>query len=403
MKYSYAARQPILDRERKMIGYELLFRNSPKNTFPEVEPERATSMLLSEQFFGAGNNTADNKLSFVNFPYQSLINQIPTLFPKKKIVVEVLEDCEPTEELLDAIKHLHHKGYKIALDDFVPTPGWIPFLPFIHLIKFDIRIVPVRKAVKFIEKLKGTKIQFLAEKVETYDEFEEAREAGFHFFQGYFFSKPEIIQHKAIDPSFLATVRLCKAIAKDDVDYTEVEQIVSVDVSLSYKLLRYVNSSSAISSKISSFHQAVAYLGVQRLRKFVSLVAIASTQENKPELLYLLSILRARFCELLLGEIQPAADKSQAFLTGMFSLLDSLLDQPLEFIVESIPIDDAIKEALLQRSGLLGDILTLTIAHEQANWDDVNELSDKIGATPDMLLRCYTESTIWAEELFNNQ
>ena len=401
MKYSYVARQPILDRDKKTIGYELLFRDGPKNTFPEIEAERATSMLLSQQFFSAENHAIGNKLGFVNFPYQSLINQIPTLFPNKTIVVEILEDCEPTKELLEAIKLLNQKGYTIALDDFVPSPEWIPFLPFIHLIKFDIRIVPIRKAIKFIQKLKGTKIEFLAEKVETYEEFEEAREAGFHYFQGYFFSKPEVLQQKAIDPSFLTVVQLCTAISKDEVDYNEVERIVSVDVSLSYKLLRYVNSSSAISSKISSFHQALAYLGEQRLRKFVSLVAIASAQENKPDSLYALSILRARFCELLLAKVQKSADKSQAFLTGMFSLLDSLLDQPLDVIIESIPVDDAIKKAILEYQGILGDILALTIAYEHADWDKVFELSEKIQASSEDLVECYEQSTYWAEELFS--
>ena len=402
MKYSYVARQPILDREKKTVAYELLFRDGPKNTFPEIEPERATSRLLSDQFFGAEYHAIGSKLGFVNFPYQSLINQIPTLFPKKKIVVEILEDCEPTEELLDAIKTLNQKGYKIALDDFVPSPEWIPFLPFIHLIKFDIRIIPIKKCIRFIEKLKNTKIEFLAEKVETYEEFEEAKQAGFHYFQGYFFSKPEVIQQKTIDPSFLTVVQLCTAISKDEVNYKEIERIISADVSLSYKLLRYVNSSSALSSQISSFHQALAYLGEQRLRKFVSLVAIASAQENKPDFLYALSILRARFCELLLGKVQKSADKSQAFLTGMFSLLNSLLDQPLNIIIESIPIDDVIKKALLEHEGILGDILALTIAYEHADWDRITELSEKIGAKSEMVIECYEDSTKWAEELFSS-
>ena len=401
MKYSYVARQPILDREKNTIGYELLFRDGPKNTFPEIEAERATSMLLSEQFFNAEYLAISDKLGFVNFPYQSLINQIPALFPAKKIVVEILEDCEPTEELLDAIKALNQKGYKIALDDFIPSPEWIPFLPFIHLIKFDIRIVPVKKAIKFIQKLKGTKIRFLAEKVETYQELKDAQEAGFHYFQGFFFSKPEIIRQKAIDPSFLTIVQLCTAISRDEVDYNEVERIISVDVSLSYKLLRFVNSSSAISSQISSFHQALAYLGEQRLRKFVSLVAIASAQEGKPDSLYALSILRARFCELLLAKTHKSADNSQAFLTGMFSLLDSLLDLPLPVIIESIPIDDIIKEALLEHKGLLGDILKLAIAYEHADWDEVFEISDKIQASEEDLIECYEQSTCWAEELFS--
>ncbi|MDG3087698.1 EAL domain-containing protein [Vibrio hannami] len=401
MRYSYVARQPILDANKTTVAYELLFRDGPKNTFPEVEAEMATSRLLSDQFLSAQYASIGGKLGFVNFPYASLVNLIPTLFPRKKIVVEILEDCEPTDELLEAVKLLHSKGYKIALDDFVPSPEWKRFLPYIAIIKFDIRIVPIAKAAKFIARLKGTKIEFLAEKVETYEEFQEALDAGFKYFQGYFFSKPEIIQQKAIEPSFLTVVQLCKEVASDDINYDAIERIVLQDVSLSYKLLRYVNSSANITSQISSFHQALVYLGQERLRKFIALVAIANEQDSKPDSLYALSIQRARRCELMLHYHDKSMDKSQAFLVGMFSLLDSLLDQPLEKVLNSIPLDDEIKRALLDREGILGKILSISIHYEQANWSEVESLLPETNLSEESLRRCYEESTEWAEELFS--
>lgn len=403
MNYSYVARQPILDTNRNTVAYELLFRDGPKNTFPEIEPEKATHRLLSDQFLGSEYRAIGDKLGFVNFPYQSLINQVPTLFPKDKIVVEVLEDCEPTEELLKAIIQLKQKGYKVALDDFVPSPAWKKFLPHIQLIKFDIRIVPIAKARLFIERLKGSKIEFLAEKVETYEEYQEAIEAGFTYFQGYFFSKPEMIQQKSIEPSFLTVVQLCKAIACEEVNYAEVERIVSADVTLSYKLLRYVNSSAMISSQIQSFHQALAYLGEEKLRKFVSLLAVASTDRTKPESLYGLSIQRARYCELICKCANKTESRSQAFLTGMFSLLDSLLDQSLQTVMDSIPVDDAIKSALLENSGDLGLILQLAIRYEHADWDRVLEIRKQLGVSEECLAQCYEKSVEWTEELFASQ
>ncbi|WED22752.1 EAL domain-containing protein [Vibrio sp. JC009] len=399
--YSYVARQPILDREKKTVAYELLFRDGPKNTFPEVEPELATSRLLSEQFLSAQSDAIGSKLGFVNFPYNSLINGIPTLFPKDKVVVEILEDCEPTDELLEAIKQLAAKGYKVALDDFVPSPGWIRFLPYIDIIKFDIQIVPVAKAIKFIDKLRETKIQFLAEKVETYEEFHEAKEAGFDFFQGYFFSKPEILQQKTIEPSFLTTVQLSSEAAAEDINYDEVERIISTDVSLSYKLLRYVNSSAAISSEIKSFHQALVYLGQSRLRKFIALVALTSANESKPDSLYGLSIHRARICELLYRRLDKKNDGKQAFLVGMFSLLDSLMDQPLESILEAIPLDNAIKDALLKKEGALGKLLSVSIAYENADWKALTWLADELGLSQQELISSYESATEWAEELFS--
>ena len=401
MKYSYVARQPILDRNKNTVAYELLFRDGPKNTFPEVEAELATSRLLSDQFLSSEYHSIGNKLGFVNFPYQSLINQVPSLFPKDKIVIEILEDCPPDDALLNAIKQLHGKGYTIALDDFVPSPEWRRFLPFIHLIKFDIRIVSIEKAASFISRLKESKIEFLAEKVETYEEYQQAVDAGFSYFQGYFFSKPEVIQQKAIEPSFLTVVQLCKAIAVDEINYNEVGKIISTDVSISYKLLRYVNSSAYISSEIKSFHQALAYMGEKRLRKFVSLVAVASTQDSKPESLYALSIQRARFGELLASGTSKSDVKSQAFLTGMFSLLDSLLDQTLEMIVDSLPVDMQIKNALLERSGQLGKILSLSIAYENAQWTEVSRLRRELGISSKHLAKSYNDAILWTEELFS--
>ncbi|EHI9242084.1 EAL domain-containing protein [Vibrio vulnificus] len=401
MKYSYVARQPILDQNRKTIGYELLFRDGPKNTFPEVEPELATSRLLSDHFLSTHYNTLGNKLGFVNFPYQSLINLVPTLFPKESLVIEILEDCEPTDELYEAIIKLHKAGYHIALDDFVPNRAWKRFLPYIHIIKFDIRIVPIEKAAQFIASLRKLKIKFLAEKVETYQEFEQAIKAGFDYFQGYFFSRPEMIQKRRINPSFLTVVQLCKEIADEPIDFNEVERLFSIDVTLSYKLMTYVNSGYTLTAKIKSFRQALIYLGEEKLRRFISLVAVASVHEDKPDSLYSLAVQRARACELLLGHTSTKYDPGQAFLTGLFSLLDSLLDQPLGDIIEDIPVDEEIKLALSERSGQLGTILSTITAYEQANWELASQHQQQLGISEHQLCMAYSKATEWTQELLS--
>ncbi|MGB1321630.1 MAG: EAL and HDOD domain-containing protein [Vibrio gallaecicus] len=399
MKFSYVARQPILDIDKKTIGYELLFRDGPKNTFPEVEPELATSRLLSDHFLSTHYNTLGDKLGFVNFPYASLINLVPTLFPKDSLVVEVLEDCQPTDELLHSIEKLFQAGYTIALDDFIPSKAWKRFLPYISIIKFDIRLVPIAKASMFMSSLKGTKIEFLAEKVETYEEYQQAKDAGFHYFQGYFFSKPEMIQTRALNPAFLTTIQLCKEIAQEPIDFKEVERLITLDVTLSYKLLTYVNSAGGSSTKIRSFHQALVYLGEQKLRKFVSLVAVASAKEDKPDSLYGLAILRARQCELIIEQLNVKEEPGQAFLTGMFSLLDSLLDQPLELVLNSVPIDEEIKRALIEKKGVLGAVLAMVVAYEQARWDDATKIRNRLKLNEEQLGKTYDQATIWAQEL----
>jgi EAL and modified HD-GYP domain-containing signal transduction protein len=401
LKHSYIARQPILDKDKQTVGYELLFRDGPKNTFPEIDPEQATSRLLSDHFLSTHYATLGDKLGFVNFPYQSLLNKVPTLFPAESLVVEILEDCPPTKELLLAVKEMSALGYKIALDDFVPSKEWKAFLPYISMIKFDIRQVPIEKARMFMLRLSGSNIEFLAEKVETYEEFEQAKAAGFGYFQGYFFSKPEMISRKSLEPSFMTVVQLLTEISKPDMDYAAIEALITRDLTLSYKLLTFVNSSSIVRSKIQSFKQALVYLGEDKLRKFISLVALASTQDSKPDYLYGLSIQRARYCELLASKLETKLEPGQAFLTGMFSLIDSLLDRPLEQILEEISIDDPIKLAIIANEGILGDILTLTKAYEKAEWDEVHHRSAIIGLDNDTLSECYDMSVKWTADLLS--
>lgn len=389
--------------KKKTIGYEVLFRDGPNNTFPEIDPERATSRLLSDHFLSTHYKTLGSHLGFVNFPYQSLMNRIPTLFPSESLVVEVLEDCEPTDELLEAIKEMSGLGYTIALDDFVPAPEWDRFYPYVSIIKFDIKITSICQAKIFMDKSHALDIKYLAEKVETYEEFNEAKRAGFDYFQGYFFSRPEMLQKKSLEPSFLTVVNLCKEVSKKNINFTTLERIFAKDVSLSYKLLTYVNSSVYVRAKIQSFKQALVYLGEKRLRQFVSLVAIASTENNKPDYLYSLSIQRARHCELIAEKCKLCSqiEEGSAFLTGMFSLLDSLLDQPLETLVDEMPIDETVKQALVSGDGLLGSVLALSIAYDKADWDRVAQLSRDLHLNEEQIKDSYQEALVWTNELLS--
>ncbi|MBA5762443.1 EAL domain-containing protein [Vibrio sp. 404] len=401
MKYSYFARQPIMDVDKQTIGYELLFRDGPKNSFPDIDADLATSRLLSDHLLATRQDTIGDLIGFINFPYQSLINDLPSLFPTKNLVVEILEDCAPTAELLTAVKSLAKRGYTLALDDFVPSKEWLAFLPYISIIKFDIRTVSIQKAEAFITRSSNTNIRFLAEKVETNEEFEQAKRAGFDYFQGYFFSKPELVQKKSLEPSMLTAMQLLMEVSKNDINFDTLEGLISRDVSLSYKLLSYVNSSPVVTNKISSFRQALVYLGEERLRKFISLVALASTDNSKPSYLYSLSIQRAKFCELLAQKLQPQPEQGHAFLTGMFSLLDCLLDVPLEQLLKQFPIDQAIQQALLNKRGSLGGLLVLSTSIERARWEKIEAIGKKLNLTEMEIFVCYDIAIQWTAELMD--
>jgi len=395
--YSYVARQPILDTNKNTIGYELLFRDGPKNSFPDMDAEQATSRLLSEQFMNSCFNTTGNKLAFINFPYSSLIRLIPTLLPKDKLIVEILEDCEPTDELLQAVVIFSKKGYKLALDDFIPDSRWERFLPYIDFIKFDIQVFPLAEAKSFIHSHLNYKIKFLAEKVETYDEFKQAKKIGFDYFQGYFFSKPEMLQQRIIEPSELVTLQLCKEISTPELNYAAIEKLIASDVTLSYKLLKYVNESSVIIKAITSFKHALIYLGQDKLRLFISLMTVAHANQHKPQYLYVLSIQRARVCELLVTKGLFKTEPSEAFLMGMFSLLDALLDQPMSQLLTNLPLSDELKLALHEGKGELGNLLNAVKSYEKADWEQVNHYCNVLGISEEHFAIQYTESVKWSD------
>jgi len=360
---------------------------------------------VSDHFLNIHNRVSEDKLSFVNFPYDSLIQELPTILPTKGLVVEILESCQPSKELLNAVTSMWNKGYRFALDDFIPNPEWQHFFPYVDYIKFDISVIPIDQAQFIINKLclKNAHIRFLAERIETHEQFIKAQNAGFELFQGYFFSKPELLQEKKLEPSVMTMVQLFKETTRTPLNFNEIESVISKDLSLSYNLLSMVNNSPSIRAKIQSFRQAIAYLGEEKLRKFVALLALTSVGNKKPQYLYRLSIQTARFCERLAISSNQPIDPGAAFLTGMFCYLDSLLDKPITEILQELSIDDSVKIALLMKKGPLGKLLALTQHYEHAQWENVTIYSNELNVSMNEIFSCYAESIQWAAELFPEQ
>ncbi len=401
--YAYVARQPILNRKKQTIGYELLFRDGETNAFPDMEANQATCRLLVENFMSAGSNPAlESPRSFINFPQESLISLVPTAFPKRKIVVEVLEICIPNDELFSAIKHLHRMGYIIALDDFSLDAEWDRFLPYSHIVKLDIMQLGIDVACDYVKKKKqqGCKRHYLAERVETYEEFEQAFQVGFHFYQGYFFSKPQIIKNRVVKPEEVLTMQLFQEVCREDVNFTRVEQLIAQDVSLSYQLLKFVNTASVrLEKPISSFKQALVYLGEEQIKMFVTLVATAHAAINKPKELYKQSLVKGRFCELMICRCQNGTPGQQAFIVGLFSLLDALLDRKLDDVLEQLSLTDEIEQAILLRAGLLGSMLELYESIKSGDWEQLDKTSRLLGFSPKMVEKTYQEAETWYQAI----
>lgn len=396
---SYVARQPIVDRDKETVAFELLYRDGEENSFPDVSADYATKSILVNQILVHQKRILDEKTGFVNFGYDSLLERLPFDFPNKNYVIEILENCPPSEALFEVVIELKQKGYTIALDDFVPSKEWRRFYPYVDIIKFDITTYPLEKASEYLKKLSIYDIKFLAEKVETYEEFNQAKASGFDLFQGYFFSKPEVIQSKILDSTVSSKIQLSVAISKEELDLNLIENIIASNPGLSFKLLNFVNDYSKLRAPIKSLQQALVYLGEDRVRKFITFVVIKTLNTDKPSILSNMSLQRAKFFEMLLSAMGLAHKKELGYLCGMLSIIDALLDSDMEAILTPLNINQEIKDALLGKQGDLNNLIKLAEAVEVSNWSRVDELTKVLGISETQVINCSVESTLWADEL----
>lgn len=395
----FAARQPILDVDKKLYAYEVLFRDSLENVFPEIDANEATSRLIAESQFNLGlEKIIGNKPAFINFTLDTLIKNYPTCIPAEQLVIEILETVQPGKRLLAQCKQFKEQGYTIALDDYIHQPVWRHFYPFVDIIKIDFRSSTLQDIEVIIEAIKDfPHIKLLAEKVETNAEFEQALALGFTLFQGYFFSRPEVIQAKSLAPSQLALAELLYETSKPDVNIPQLTQIIERDINLAYKLLRYANSATfRRRSEISTIKQAVVVLGHHELKKFLSVLFTAQVGTSKPVELTKLAMIRARFAENLAMAFAPNDDASTYFLTGLMSLIDAILDEEIEDVMQQLPLAQEIKDALIKHEGKLSNFLKVIKLYEKADWRSASDEIATLGFCEEKVPELYNEAIEWS-------
>jgi EAL and modified HD-GYP domain-containing signal transduction protein len=394
----YVARQPIFDKNKKIYGYELLFRDGIANFFPEIDGDTATSKVLSNSFFALGiDRITGGKRAFINFTRELLVLKIPTMFPREKIMVEILEDVKPDEQVVSACKEMAQDGYRIALDDFCYKPDLQPLIDLAKIVKIEFMLYSIEKVKEQVDKLAVHNVNLLAEKLENEEAFQLASKMGFEYFQGYFFSKPQVMEGKDIAPSKLSLLQIIAEVNKADFKFEELEKLIVRDVSTSYKLMRYINSAYFRRvQEISSIKQAITLLGEKEVRRFISLIALAQLASDKPDELIRTSIIRARFCELL-GKYIGSMDESELFTVGLFSLIDAILDDTMANIMEKLPFSKAIKGALVYKEGELSDYLNLVSNYEIGGWKAVSETVTKIGVSEEKIPEFYMDAIGWAD------
>lgn len=390
-------RQQIFDRKLAIYAYELLFRGNNFDLNDKNEATQATNQIITDSILELGlNNLVGPHKAFINFTTQNILEKTPLNLPKDRIVIEVLENVAIDLRIINNLREFSQQGYTIALDDFVFSDEWKPLIEFANIIKLDIMEMGEAKTRTVIKQLKPYPVQLLAEKVETHEEYQYLLELGCDYFQGFFFNKPNTVTGKRLGVNQTAAIRLLTIINDPNVELDKLAKTISQDVGLSYKLLHYINSAFfALPGKIESIHRAISYLGLREVKRWSNILTLASLS-SKPEAALQNALIRGKMCEQLGKLIGENAE--HFFLVGILSALDSILDIPLDEVLQQLPLAEDVTVSILNKQGLSGEALECVINYEHWNLSKMTfkNLDQKL------IGEAYIESINWAKDVLSN-
>ncbi|BBN98823.1 EAL and HDOD domain-containing protein [Sporolactobacillus terrae] len=397
----YVARQPIFDRKMKLYGYELLYRENQNNQFNGLSDKKATASLLSNSFLVLGfDELIEDTHGFINFPEEFLIQQLPRLLPQQKIIVEVLERVNPSEKVIEACRALKKDGYILALDDFVfDRNGYGPLIELADMIKIEFSRATIKEQLLLLQKYRGKKM-FLAEKVETMNDYRLALAVGYDLFQGYFFSKPVIVNAKEIGYQETLLVRILKELHKKEPDLNQLTNFISADIGLAYKLLRAANTIQYGSKyPIHSIRQALSRIGAKEMIQWIHIMMIKGAERSENSELIKRSLIRGKLLELLACRSGLVLKGSNFFITGIFSSLDQILNQPMKKILAKLPLDQEVKDALMGKPNKIRIFLDAIVSFEKADWQAFSEFISKSKFTDEAFMELYLKAIHWQHSL----
>jgi EAL and modified HD-GYP domain-containing signal transduction protein len=406
MKNTYIARQAIFNEKLETIGYELLFRDSPDNKFPDVEHDVATSKLIIQNYIhGDIQKISMGKLAFINFTDNCLIHKFPLMFDKNSIVIELVGQEKPTKKLLKIIKFYYDKGYKIALTEYDLAPHWDQLFPYIDIVKVDIEKINTKRLLPVVARMKPFNVSIAAEKVETKHQKQTLAEVGFNYFQGYFYHEPEIVEGQSLAPIKTQMLQLLSETFNYPLSYETVAEIISHDVNLTVGLLKMVNNvATGARVKITSLKQAASYLGEDKLRQFVSILALSNLTTDTTDEVCKQALITGKMMFALSdkGAFKPVSDF--AFITGLLSAIEVMLSMPMAEIVKTMPLAEPIESALVTHHGLLGQLLDLTtsyiLGHEDLKTNgNLNESLKQYSLDKQMVQEEFLKASQWCQSL----
>jgi c-di-GMP-related signal transduction protein len=393
----YVARQPIVDREEKVFGYELLFRDGLENAF-SGDTDEASRATLDRSLLMGLDVLCDGRRAFVNLTRDALIKGLVMLLPSETTVVEILENVPPDPDVVAACGSLKEAGYMIALDDYIADDARAPLAEIADIIKVDMQLTTEEQRGELIKRYGPWRCRMLAEKIETQGDFVQARDQGFVYFQGYFFRRPETLKTRDLPANRMNYLRLLQEVSRAELNVNALEKLIKAEASVCYRLLRYMNSAVfGLKSEIHSVRHALSMLGEREVRRWVRLVAAVGAGQDKTSDLVLSALVRGRFGELL----QPLVPhgESDLFLLGLLSLIDAMLELPMADVLERVPLDADTKAVLLGQPSLLRPVYQLILAHESGEWEAARDLSQSLHLDPEEVASFYWRAQQWAREV----
>lgn len=398
----FVARQPIFDRNREVFAYELLYRDSEKNFFSgDVASNVATSILLMNSYlnFGIQNLVGDHK-AFVNFDIDLVMNDVPHLLNKDEVVIELLEDIVPTRAFMTKVQGLKDKGYTVAIDDFVEDYAHTSLVHMCNIIKVEFMGATKESIQKIVKTWKPQGKLLLAEKVETIEEFEWAKALGFDYFQGYFFSKPAMVKSKRLNDSAAQYVRLMNEMNVPEPDYKHISNIIEMDVALTYKILKLVNSKLSKGNEINSIQHGLSILGVKAIRRWLSLAMVQNLSTAETSELVITSMVRSHLLENIASNSNLKQHTQELTLIGILSILDVMLEKPMAELLETLPLTAEVKGTLLGEKTLFSPAYDLCLSYERGDFDMINDCGDKLAYDGTLLSKHYIEAVKWSDATF---
>jgi EAL and modified HD-GYP domain-containing signal transduction protein len=392
----YMARQPIMDKRARVHAYELLFRAGPEAGYRGDGDLATRTMLDNSVMFGLDKLTGGLP-AFVNCTRESLTEELVNVLPPELTVLEILETLEPTPELISACRKLKSAGFRLALDDFTWKPKFEPLIELADYIKVDLLLTGPAERKKLMERLKGAPVVLLAEKVETQEQYQQACDEGFTLFQGYYFCRPQLMENRKVPANRLGQLEILQMMRSDWFDLRALTSLVKRDPSLTYRLLRLVNSPMcAVRQEVSSIQSALLAVGAEAFRRIATLAITSELSGNQPLEILRMAFVRGRFCERAAGLC--GLDATEQYLLGMLSLLPAMLLIPMAELTPALPLRQEIRQALECTANAERSLLGWLEFHEQGDWSACGRVAEAEGLNEVELLRIYAQAVVWAED-----